>query len=81
MAVEGSSVVLKRKLSRFDGEVIRLIGQHLQNMGLQLVSILFSFLFSTKLKSFPIKKQKKNNNTCGDVSMRGLKFNVALNIS
>ena len=81
VAVEGSSVVLKRKLSRFDGEVIRLIGQHLQNMGLQLVSILFSFLFSTKLKSFPIKKQKKNNNTCGDVSMRGLKFNVALNIS
>ncbi|XP_065059692.1 WD repeat-containing protein 26-like [Rhopilema esculentum] len=35
VAVEGSSVVLKRKLSRFDGEVIRLIGQHLQNMGLQ----------------------------------------------
>ena len=34
---EETSVSLKRKLSRFDGEVIRLIGQHLQDMGFQLV--------------------------------------------
>ena len=34
---QATSVELKHKLSRFDGEVIRLIGQHLQDMGLQLV--------------------------------------------
>ena len=34
---EEASASLKQKLSRFDGEVIRLIGQHLQDMGLQLV--------------------------------------------
>ena len=34
---EETSVRLKQKLSRFDGEVIRLIGQHLQDLGLQLV--------------------------------------------
>jgi len=31
---EEASASLKQKLSRFDGEVIRLIGQHLQDMGL-----------------------------------------------
>lgn len=34
---EDTSAGLKQKLSRFDGEVIRLIGQHLQDMGLELV--------------------------------------------
>lgn len=32
---ETTSVALKQKLTRFDSEVIRLIGQHLQDMGLQ----------------------------------------------
>ena len=50
-----TSGVLKHKLSRFDEEVIRLIGQHLQNMGLQLVIILLCFELCIMSQAVKIK--------------------------
>lgn len=54
-----TSVVLKHKLSRFDEEVIRLIGQHLQNMGLQLVIIPLSY--DLHITSKALKCSNQNN--------------------
>ncbi len=37
---DNASTILKKKLSKFDEEVVRLIGQHLHSLGLQLVSLI-----------------------------------------
>ena len=60
--LEEASAVLKRKLSRFDEDVVRLIGQHLQSLGLQLV---FNYLCFVTLKALHLRgknnKRKINN--------------------